>query len=234
MTTLLDLIPARGGPRECGPGRQEGHIYAECGLSPHGVPLERFLIDLPIPVDPRHLSLSSQGVTFVERQGTWHVVDVIGESHYTYPSDFIEEARAIGVSRKLPRTGKFSRLTRGSTLILIHPWGRVTNSLQLASFTPGFACPCGHGHSATDPCAGYHWSAAEANVPGTLKRRLKRTTYEVRPLSSGAPALEFTSAYILRVPISNLSVIRNRDGSVNRQSRAMANQARLPIIDADA
>lgn len=234
MTTLLDLIPARGGPRECGPGRQEGHIYAECGFSPHGVPIEHFLIDLPIPVNPGQLGLSSQGVTFIERQGTWHVVDVIGESHYPCAADFVEEAKALGVSRKIPRTGDFGRLTRESTLILIHPRGRVTNSLPLASFTSGFFCPCGHGHSAHEPCAGYHWYAAEANVPGTVKRRLKRTSYEVRPLLSGAPALEFTPAYILRVPISNLSVIRNRDGSVNRQSRAVADKARLPVIDADA
>jgi len=234
MTTLLDLIPALGGPRECGPGRQAGHIYAECGFGPNGAPIESFLIDHPTGVNPEQLGLSSQGITLIERAGVWHIVDIVGETHYPYAADFIEEARAIGISRKLPRTSEFSKLTADSTLILIHPKARLKDPQAAASHTIGFHCPCGKGHPATDPCAAWHWFAPPATVQGTLKRRLKRTTYEVKPLFTGAPDLKFTPAYFMRVPISNLSVIRDRDGRVNPQSRAQANKARLPIIDADS
>lgn len=234
MTTLFDLTPAQGGPRECGPGRQEGHIYAECGFGPNGSPIEHFLIDHPIPVNPAQLGISTQGVTLIERQGVWHIVDFVGESHYPYPQDFIEEARAIGVSRKLPRTSDFAKLTPESTLILIHPKARLKNALEAASSATGWRCPCGHSHPATDPCAGWHVYAPTPTLPGTLKRQLKRTTYEVKPLRLDAPELTFTPAYFMRVPISNLSVIRNKNGSVNPQSRGLANKSRLPVLDADS
>ena len=234
MSILQHLIPAQGGPRECGPGRQEGHIYAECGFAPGGMPIEHFLIDCPQPVNPAHLGLSTQGVTLIERQGVWHIVDFVGESHYPFPSDFIEEARAIGISRKLPRTTAFSKLGPHSTIILIHPKAALTNALQVSSYTTRWDCPCGKGHAPTEPCACWHWYAPKPTIPGTLKRQLKRTTYEVNPLLSGAPALQFTPGYFLRVPLSNLSVIRNRDGRVNPHSRNLANQARVPVFDADS
>jgi len=161
-------------------------------------------------------------------------VDFVGESHYPWPSDFIEEARAIGVSRKLPRTTEFFKLTEGSTLILIHPKARIQNHLQAASYTPRWTCPCQKGHAPTEPCAGWHWAAPDPTLPGTLKRQLGRTVYEVRALLPDAPELKFSTGYFMQVPLSNLSVIRNRDGSDNTQSRGLANKARVPVLDADS
>lgn len=233
MNALSTLVPAKGGPRECGPGRQQGHIYAECGFGAGGATIEHFLIDHPVAVNPAHLGLSTQGVTLLERQGTWHIVDLVGASHYPYPADFIEEARAIGISRKIPRTADFAKLGPGSTLILIHAKGRVTNAAAAAAHALHWACPCGKGHPASDPCAAWHWYAPDVNLPGTLKRKLKRATYEVKPLYGEPPLLDFTPAYFLQVPISNLSVIRNQDGTVDPLSRDIAGRARLPILHAD-
>lgn len=236
MTTLLDLAitPAQGGPRECGAGRQEGHIYAECGFNAGGAPIEQFLLDHPIPVNTTQLGLSTQGVTLIERQGTYHIVDIVGESHYKYVADFIEEARAIGISRKIQRTAEFSKLTARSTLILIHKGAYALNAAALGPHAPGFRCPCGKAHMPTEACAGYHWYAAEANVSGSNKRRITRTTYQVAQLGLGAPDMELVSAYFMQVPISNLAVIRRKDGSIDQQSRNQANRSSLPVIDADS
>ena len=236
MTTLLELAltPAQGGGRQCGPGRQEGHIYAECGFSHQGAAIERFILDLPQTVNPAQLGLSAQGVSFIERQGIWHVVDLIGAVHYPHAADFIEEARAIGVSRKIPRTSDFGKLGPGSSLILIHPTGRVTNADALAPFAPGFGCPCGKGHPADQPCAGYHWWTAPGDLPGGKVRTLKRTAYRVKTLRGLSPEPSFTAAYIMAVPISNLSVIGNSDGSVNRGSLDSAQQSGLPVIVAQS
>ena len=236
MTTLLELAltPAQGGMRQCGPGRQEGHIYAECGFSDQGAAIERFLLDFPQAVNPAQLGLSAQGVSFIERQGIWHVVDLIGAVHYPHAADFIEEARAIGISRKIPRTSDFGKLGPGSSLILIHPRGKVTNADALAPFAPGFGCPCGKGHPAAQPCAGYHWWTAPGDVPGGQVRTLKRTAYRVNALRSLCPEPTFTAAYIMAVPISNLSVIKNGGGGVNQTSLGRAQQSGLPVMVADS
>ena len=235
MTTLLDLsvTPALGGPRECGPGQQAGHIYAECGFSPDGTPIEHFLLDYPVPVNPKQLGLSTQGVTLIERQGIWHVVDIIGREHYPCAADFIEEARVLGVSRKIPRTTDFSKLGPRSTLILIHPEGYVKNTAGLALHTNPTRCPCGKDHTPEQPCAGWHWHVAPANLSGLPRRKLKRTTYTVHPIHTGAPEIKFSAAYIMQVPISNLTVIRNKTGTVNQQSRDLAGKSSLPITLAD-
>jgi len=234
MTTLLELAitPAAGGARQCGPGRQEGHIYAECGFSSQGAPIERFLIDHPQAVNPAQLGLNAQGVSLIERTGVWHIVDLIGAMHYPHPADFIEEARAIGISRKIPRTADFNKLTAQSTLILIHPTGKVTNAAALAGHTQQFSCPCSKPHCAAEPCAGYHWWTAPADVGQT--RHLKRTKYTVHALDVLAPTPTFTAAYIMAVPISNLSVIRNKSGQVNQDSLGRAQQSHLPVLTPDS
>lgn len=235
MTTLLDLsvTPALGGPRECGDGRQEGHIYAECGFSPGGAKIEQFLLDFPVPVNPKQLGFSAQGVTFIERNGIWHIVDIIGKQHYEFAADFIEEARVLGISRKIPRTADFSKLGPRSTLILIHEGGYVRNTKTLQAHTSAVECPCGKGHQSHEACAGWHWHIAKPNLQGLATRKLRRTSYPVFPIQETAPEIKTTHAYIMQVPISNLTVIRNKNGTVNPGSRKVAGQAGLPVIEAD-
>lgn len=235
MTTLLDLSVGRaiGGPRECGDGRQEGHIYAECGFSENGAEVEKFLLDFPVPVNPKQFGFSAQGVTFIERQGVWHMVDIIGKQHYEYAADFIEECRVKGVSRKIPRTADFSKLGPRSTMILIHEAGYVKNAASLFGYTSEVKCPCGKDHQSHEPCAGWHWHVAQPNLSGLPMRKLVTTRYPVYPLLEGAPEIKTTSAYIMQVPISNLTVIRNKDGSVNLASKAVASKASLPVFEAD-
>lgn len=235
MTTLLDLAltPAQGGPRECGPGRQASHIYAECGFSAGGAPIEQFLIDYPQGIDLTRAGFSTQGMNLVTRGDVHHLVDIIGAEHYPHVADFVEEARAIGISRKIPRTFDFSKLTAQSTMIFIHAKAAVRNAPKVAAGTGTWSCPCGKGHLPTEPCAAYHWYSPPPTVAGTSVRRLQRASYTVRSLMPGMDELELTSGYFMRVPISNLTVILKQDGTIDQTSRARANQSSLPIIDAD-
>lgn len=103
--------------RGCG-RRQKGGIYAELGLSPYGRPVEDFLMDPPVDVEG--LDIAAQGVTWIERDGAWHLIDWIGSSHYLNIADFVEEIRKYGLSRRLPQNIDFTRLTMDSRLITVH------------------------------------------------------------------------------------------------------------------
>jgi hypothetical protein len=106
--------------RGCGDSRQAGGIYACCGLSPVGSPIENFLVDSPIPIDKNDYGLSSKGTTWLEKDGVWHLLDIVGENYYPNVADFVEEARRMGISRRLSGKLEFERLTKDSRIILLH------------------------------------------------------------------------------------------------------------------
>jgi len=134
-------------PRGCGE-REPGGVYIESGLSPYGRPLEEFLVDPPLPppegkgkeelankpqmwvrtarTDPGDPSTEY----VVMNPGTEQpIVDLllwIGAEFYPYVSDFIEEVRRFGASRKLNPNLDLSQLTRWSRMILIHPYALNT------------------------------------------------------------------------------------------------------------
>jgi hypothetical protein len=99
------MQPVRG----CGT-RVKGGIYAECKLSPFGMPIEHFLIDPPNPI-PDDLGLTPVGVKLFERDGVFHILDWVGSAHYKNVADFIEETRNFGASRRLSKSTDFSKLT---------------------------------------------------------------------------------------------------------------------------
>jgi hypothetical protein len=112
---------ARPGKRGCGT-RVAGGVYAECGTSPFGEPVEYFLVEPWGKADAAALGLSSIGVKVIENPetGVSHVFDIVGQEHYRNVADFIEETRVLGVSRRLPKTLDFSKLTADSRLVLLH------------------------------------------------------------------------------------------------------------------
>lgn len=220
-------LNAKGGERECGPGRTAGSIYVECGLSLAGVPIEQYLHDPPIPVDPVQLGLHAQGVTIItDAQGTKHIVDLVGASHYPYPCDFIEEARVMGVSRKVPRTVDLTGITSASMLILVHARASTRNAAAVSAASR-MLCPNAR-HQPGDDCAGLHWVVPEAN-DGPGHRRLKCGTYELTPRLPGAPAPELQHAFFMAVPITAITIIANHDGSVDEAARRAASRAGVPV-----
>lgn len=120
-------------PRGCGK-REPGGVYAECGLSPYGRPLEHFLFDPPLPLP--------DGVDLVNKPQLWMRTDPtsgdpvlnqetgqpiydlliwIGAEHYPEAPDYIEETRHLGASRRLNPQMDLTRLTRQSRMLLAHP-----------------------------------------------------------------------------------------------------------------
>jgi len=118
-------------PRGCGE-REPGGVYAECGLSSRGRPLEEFLIDPPLPLP--------EGLDIVNKPQLWQRTRVSGEpaldeeelpiydlllwigaEHYPFCPDYIEEVKRFGASRRLNPNLDLSLLTHASRMILVHP-----------------------------------------------------------------------------------------------------------------
>lgn len=117
--------------RQCGQ-RKKGGVYAEVAESPNGMPLEYFIVDPPHVVDLAALGVTPRGVHLVEREGVWHIFDVVGQDNYPNVLDVIEEGRDMGFSRRceLP---DYSRLGPNSRLILIHQRAMITNYSEYVS-----------------------------------------------------------------------------------------------------
>jgi hypothetical protein len=112
-------MPARG----CG-WRIAGGVYATWAVDPVLVDMMRgvqpFVFPRPFEVDVQALGISPIGVSMIERNGVWHLLDWIGEVHYQNVGDFIEEATRMGVSRRVPRSLDFSRFTNESRILCVH------------------------------------------------------------------------------------------------------------------
>jgi len=127
---FLKAIPE---PRGCGE-REEGGVYAECGFSPYGSPLEHFLFDPPLPLP--------DGIDLINKPQLWQRADPvsgepvldpetdapvydlliwIGAEHYPEAADYIEETRRLGASRRLNPQMDLSKLTCRSRMVLAHP-----------------------------------------------------------------------------------------------------------------
>jgi len=144
---MFDFPKAIPVPRGCGE-REPGGIYIECGLSDHGLPLEAFLVDPPLPI-PEGLDLinksqlwqrtmpSGEPALDVWEQPIYDLLIWIGAEFYPYCPDFIEEVRRFGASRRLNPNLDLSLLSRASRMILAHP--SVLNT-QWQSQRPPRAC----------------------------------------------------------------------------------------------
>lgn len=142
--------------RGCGV-RQKGGVYWEVPLGRGGAALEDFLLDPPVQLDVEALGLAAVGVLPYDipdvhtGDAVTHFLDWVGGKFYPAPADFLEEARRFGLSRRVPRTVDFSRLSPRSRLILVHARGWITNAADfvLRSDT-GPVRPCPR-HNAPHP-----------------------------------------------------------------------------------
>ena len=235
----MGAAAVQGVTRGCGT-RVGGGLYLECGTGYGGRPLEAFLSDPPIPMTCD----TKVGVELIERGGVVHVLDWIGEQHYPFVTDLLEEGRHFGFSRRIPRTLNLSRLSADSRLLVVHAGGLVVNHEALRPFMPErYNTPytergkrkaahkhhCGHlertgspEHHLPDPhkrgCTRDLWavppaSRVEEGAPPRYVREFASISYEVFPPAPDAPAPEYVSALVASLPITNISVIKARDGS---------------------
>ncbi len=106
--------------RGCG-SRVEDGLYVCVPMSPFGKPIDYFLIDPAIPfVMPSDVNFRAPYL-HKDPQGVNHLVLGVGNSFYPFVSDFVEEARVMGISKRLSRNFDYRSLDpQRSNLILIH------------------------------------------------------------------------------------------------------------------
>jgi hypothetical protein len=235
----MGAAAVQGVPRGCGT-RKEGGIYLESGTrSGWGRPLEFFLADPPVPMT----CATKVGVELIERGGVVHILDWVGEQHYPAVTDFLEEGRALGFSRRISSTLDLSRLTAESRILVVHARGLVVNHEALRPFMPEpyhtaydeqsrrkptHKHHCGHLEQTassehyhaphTHGCTRDLWAVppatrVEDGAPPRYIREFASISYEVFPLAPGAPPPEYVPALVASLPITNISVIRAKDGS---------------------
>lgn len=104
--------------RGCGE-RAENALYVCVAESPLGMPIEYFLVD---PVVAFEGKILRSPMLIRDRFETVHFALGIGKMYYPFVSDFVEEARRVGVSKRVPRNFDPSVLTPAkSKFLLIHP-----------------------------------------------------------------------------------------------------------------
>jgi hypothetical protein len=203
-TQFGDFPKADPVERGCG-DREPGGVYAECGLSSHGYPLEDFLIDPPLSI-PDGLDLvnkpqtwqrmSPMGESVLDGQGQpiYDLVIWVGAEYYEYMPDFLEEVRRYGASRRLNPNLDLSLLSTASRMILAHP--KVINTAWQKQRPPR---ECGKhvlGHGLSDARAEVEvdeveWDEEERNEedgedePGAIVQLLRQAAPDMRAASSG-------------------------------------------------
>lgn len=106
--------------RGCGT-RKPGGLYLCCGMSPYGQPIEHFLIDPVVPIDTDPFRTPQ----IVEKNGLNHALVYIGEEFYKYVPNFVDEARVMGISRRIPGRFPIDKLRAGSTMMMVHRKARI-------------------------------------------------------------------------------------------------------------
>jgi hypothetical protein len=205
---LPDPADLAVGRRGCG-DREPGGAYLCVPLSAEGSPLEAFLVDPPVPVDPRALGLSAIGVTLHQHGGATHVFDIVGREHYPAVAGFLEEARRMGISRRISRDADFARLTPASRLVLLHEHADVANA---PAFPIRRACPCRRPEHLADGfaamCARLWWD---------------------EPLDGAHHRLAIFASF----PIARVEVVRDPAGGRHRATLEGARKAHVEVCEAD-
>jgi hypothetical protein len=224
------MIASSPTERACG-RRIRGGIYAETHLSDEGLPIEYDIIDPPIPTDITRLGLAAVGVRLVEVNGVHHIFDVVGMEFYPYPSDYVEETRRLGASRRLPANIDFSRLTDESRLVLLHARAWIVN-FSVYPQPPTLDCPKALDYHLTpklpEMCAGLWWHdlPGEPDESGLVLRRIAGGAYHGHPRPTGVLPI-YRHAVFLHLPIHNLAVIQGGEAT-GRNYRAACASA-LPV-----
>lgn len=244
MTTAASTGWAAIVPRGCGERVPDG-IYAECGLSDRGSPLEAFLIDSPAPIPPGLDLINKAQVWQHPKTGIYHLVIWIGAVHYPHVADYIEEVRRYGVSRRIGAHVDVSVLTPGqSMMILAHPrallttWEDRSRPHECRKHVPG--------HAQTDEqIAGaclfktYELIAAEdgkplIDIPGEralFERTIGSTTYTYSPTGENDTGLK--PGIFAMLPLHGFALVKSASGSADVSKAEKLSVSGMPWYLAD-
>jgi len=249
--------------RGCGV-RCPGGVYLETKASDtRGLPIERFLIDPPIRV-PEEMNLPNRGVAILRRSEDDPVFDVydrVGTASYPNVTDFLEETRKLGLSRRIPTNANFSLLTDKSEVRLAHPrafidnvvllYGHLAQEKQSYVNHPEWRCICARENHArladlvmagSPTCASCWYETVTGgeptwnpdHYPRTVERKIGSVTYIGRATPYDyAPV--FADAFFLRLPLHRIVVIRDPESHQDEEAYERASVAQgLPVVLEDA
>ena len=202
--------------RGCGT-RVLGGVYVETLLGPDGHPIECMIKDPPLGIDVQSMGLTPVGIKLIEHQGVVHIFDWVGEGYYPNVSDFIEEVRRFGASRRLSQNLDFSKLSARSRLILIHSRAGVPefeNPYESPQQCPRLVRAL-HDRLQIEPlahvCANQWWADHDAKqrlLPGEIyTREMPSFTYEAR--QQPGSYTETKPAIFMVLPISRIAVVKD-------------------------
>lgn len=207
----MSFAVTSGARRGCG-ARQPGGAYLAVPLGPGGRPVEDFLIDPPVVLEPEQrqaLGLAALGVTLLERDGVTHVLDVVGREHYPRVVDFVDEVRRLGVSRRISRTADFSRLGPDSRLVLLHEHADVANALE---FPTDKRCP----------------REVEEHLADGYRGMCARLWWDER-----LEAARHRLAMFASFSIAQIEVVKDPSAGSHVSTTAIASRAGVPVVEVD-
>lgn len=231
--------------RGCGK-RQKGAVYAEAGIAlpgEEGEPLEHFIVDPPSPVDMTAMGLTPVAVRLIERDGVWHIFDFVGEKYYPNVTDFLEEVRRFGLSRRLPKSLDFSKLTSESKIIMVHRRAWISETLpyigdwQTIPNLNWDRCPKFiEGHVHEEFCAGFWWQDIDPK-----DTEVGHVFGDGRGVSVVLPSFEYAAvlrpedhlpgyspAIFASFPMNRLAVVNDEEGKTHVDAFGAASKAGIP------
>ena len=238
-------------PRGCGM-RSRGGVYCCCGLGPEGRPIEYYLFCPPyVYTEGFHRAPRLVDVGEGTNNG---IVIWIGEQFYPYPSDFIEEARDQGVSRRIPGNWPLDKLTLPAWMVMVHAKSRLVNALSLGLGVTPYCPKDKHDKETgiiTSECLGRSWELAPPTVyvaPNDLgllhghKRKIASTQYTVFPPGDGLrpqpielvkgketivrPAYEH--GIFAMFPLTHIEYVKS--GNVEKDEKTLSRALQVPIV----
>ncbi len=189
-----------------------------------GKPLEEFLIDPPVPyiMDP------FRAPQFIERNGINHLLLWVGAEHYPFVSDFIEEIKQFGCSKRIPRDFPIEKLQRESMMLIVHPKAIIKNHNE---FPATEYCPVDKPlhYKNEEYCLGQTYHFAIPNE-GDNFRIIGDTRYKVTPLEISFQP-EYLAGSFLTLPITNIDYVMTEDKRVDPTVTQKETEIQLNITD---
>lgn len=232
-------------PRGCGAARKVGGIYLEVDRAPDGVPVEAFLVDPPVPVDPDALGITPKGVKIIDDGEAGVLIDWIGNRDYQNVTDWVEEVRRQGISRRLPSNLEFDQLSADTRLLYVHAKAVIHNSADYWAHGDRW-CPRWipeHEYLAYREggglCAAIWWDDVVDGVPVGLtdprmvNRLMPSFTYLGRCRPDGVQPV-YQPGVFFQHRIDRLVVVRDPVGGRHEQVWERVNEADLPVVLVDA
>lgn len=230
-----------------GCGERKPGLYAVCGMSPYGKPMDYFLFCPPQPI-PYGIVAPNLGCVIAEYDGYYHIFNRIGLSGYPNVADWIEETRTKGSSLRISPTLPLHLLTPGkSGQFFIHDkaiienwqaygeplwegWGGYGNRLKYGE------CPRGEHQfpPRESHCLTMSWEDVDGGIHDENKhpRAVVRTVGDLEYTAYCRPegvAPKYTQAMIAWLPVGRICVFEGAGEEENKTNWDVAKKSGFAV-----